>query len=127
MNQGNSQDNDEFIDVTDYPEEKDLLLLADVLITDYSSIMIEYALLNKPIIFYPYDYEYYVKEERGFYFDYMDTVPGPIAHSPQDIVKIIKEKDYDFDKIKEFTKMEFDYLDGNSTNRIINYILTNHQ
>ncbi|SCG86086.1 CDP-glycerol glycerophosphotransferase family protein [Methanobacterium congolense] len=127
MNQGDLQDNEEFIDVTDYPDEKDLLLLADVLITDYSSIMVEYALLNKPIIFYPYDYEYYVKEERGFYFDYMDTVPGPIAHSPQDIVKIIKEEDYDFDKIKEFTKIEFDYLDGKSTHRVINYILTNHQ
>lgn len=127
MNQGDLRDNGKFIDVTDYPDEKDLLLLADVLITDYSSIMIEYALLNKPIIFYPYDYEYYVKEERGFYFDYKDNVPGPIAHSPQEIVKIIKEHDYDFDKIKKFTRIEFDDSDGKSTHRVINYILNNVQ
>ncbi len=113
----------DLINVTDYPDEKELLILADILITDYSSIMIEYALLNKPIIFYPYDYEYYIREERGFYFDYWESLPGPIACTPQELIKIIKENTYDFDKIKEFVKLEFDYLDGKSTQRVINHII----
>lgn len=117
--------NKSFINVTDYPDEKELLLLADILITDYSSIMIEYALLNKPIVFYPYDYEHYIKEERGFYFNYMKNVPGPMAFSPQELIKIINDENYDFDKIKNFVKLEFDDLDGKSTQRVINYIMTN--
>jgi CDP-ribitol ribitolphosphotransferase len=115
----------ELINVTDYPDEKELLLLADILITDYSSIMIEYALLNKPIIFYPYDYQYYIKEERGFYVDYMADVPGPVAFTPQEVIGIIKKDSYDFQKIKNFVKSQFDYLDGKSTKRLINYIMNN--
>ncbi|HML06425.1 MAG TPA: CDP-glycerol glycerophosphotransferase family protein [Methanobacterium sp.] len=124
INQGDISEN--FINVTEYPDEKDLLLLADILITDYSSIMIEYALLNKPIIFYPYDYERYIQEDRSFYFDYMKNVPGPIACSGEELVNIIKENDFDFERIKKFAKLEFDHMDGKSTHRVINYILTNY-
>lgn len=123
INHGNLLDNEKVINVTDYPDEKELLFLADILITDYSSIMIEYALLHKPIIFYPYDYEYYVKEDRGFYFNYLENVPGPIACTPQEIIRIIKEDSYDFDKIRKFVELEFDELDGKSSQRIINHII----
>jgi CDP-ribitol ribitolphosphotransferase len=85
--------------------------------------MIEYALLNKPIIFYPYDYEYYVKEDRGFYFNYLENVPGPIACTPHEIIRIIKEDFYDFEKIRKFAELEFGELDGKSTQRIINHII----
>lgn len=113
----------DFIDVTFYPDEKELLLVADILVTDYSSIMIEYALLNKPIIFFPYDYEYYINEERGFYFDYEDTVPGSIAYQVDDLVNIIKKNNYDLDKLKQFVASEFDRLDGKASQRIVDHVI----
>jgi CDP-ribitol ribitolphosphotransferase / teichoic acid ribitol-phosphate polymerase len=113
----------DIIDVTGYKDEKELLLIADILITDYSSIMVEYALLNKPIIFYPYDYKYYSHIERGFYFDYRKIVPGPVTCHIEELIEIIKNKDYDLNKLEKFTDLQFDYLDGNSTKRIVDYIL----
>lgn len=58
---------------------QELLDAADVLITDYSSCYIDYLFLNRPMIFYAYDYDYYIKEDRQLYFDYDSIVPGPIA------------------------------------------------
>lgn len=126
VNSADFSSNDNLINVTDYEDERELLLLADILITDYSSIMVEYALLNKPIIFFPYDYEYYVQKERGFYFNYWEDVPGPIACSIHEVIKIIKENSFDLDKIKRFAKQEYDELDGKSTQRVINYIINNN-
>lgn len=110
------------VDVSDYNNIQELLLISDILITDYSSVMVEYAALSKPIIFYPYDLEYYVSKERGFYFDYKD-VPGPIAKDTQDIINIIKKNDFDFEKINRFAKYSFDYFDDNSSKRILDFVL----
>lgn len=72
-------DMDSFIfNVSDYPDSQALCLISDVLITDYSSIMFDYALLNKPIISYIYDYEKYI-QARGTYFDLIKEGPGAIA------------------------------------------------
>lgn len=115
-----------FIDVTSFNDEKELLLISDILITDYSSIMIEYALLNKPMIFYPYDYEYYKDLERGFYFEYEKFVPGPIAFNTEAIIKIIKNNQYKLD-INEFLNFEFDHFDGKSTKRVVSLIINNKE
>ncbi len=109
------------IDVSDYHNLQELLLISDVLITDYSSVMVEYAILNKPIIFYPFDLEYYISHERGFYFDYIE-VPGPIANNTKDIINFIKNNDFDFEKIKKFVNYQYDYLDNKSSKRIVNEI-----
>lgn len=109
------------IDVSNYPNLQKLLLISDTLITDYSSIMVEYAILNKPIIFYPFDLEYYISNERGFYFDYKN-VPGPIANNTEDIIKFIKNDDFDFEKIKRFVKYQYDFLDNKSSERIVDQI-----
>jgi CDP-ribitol ribitolphosphotransferase len=113
----------EIIDLTDYPDEKELLLLTDILVTDYSSIMVEYALLEKPVIFYPYDLEFYDFYERGFYYDYHELVPGPIARSNQELIAIIKEDKYDFSKIRDFKKSQFDHFDGKSSRRVVDYLI----
>lgn len=68
-----SVDENEFvIDVSDYEETSELIVASDLLITDYSSIMFDYALLEKPIFIYAPDYDKYV-EERGVYFDINKT------------------------------------------------------
>ncbi len=113
------------INLTDYPDEKELLLLADILITDYSSIMVEYTLLNKPLIFYPYDYEYYLDSERGFYFNYKNIVPGPVARTNKELINIIKEDNYDFKKINDFKTYQFDHADGNSSKRVVDLLYAN--
>ncbi|AMV62047.1 CDP-glycerol:poly(glycerophosphate) glycerophosphotransferase [Pediococcus damnosus] len=56
-----------------------LYLISDLLITDYSSVMFDYANLHRPILFFPYDLKHYAGDLRGFYFDYLSQCPGPIV------------------------------------------------
>ncbi len=63
------------IDVSDHPDINELMLVSDVLVTDYSSAIYEFALLGRPMVFFAPDYEAY-EAERGFYFDYRTGVPG---------------------------------------------------
>lgn len=67
----------------------DLYLISDLLITDYSSVMFDFANLKRPMLFYAYDYEHYKEDLRGFYFDYND-VPGPIV---KDETRLYQELD----------------------------------
>ena len=113
----------DFIDVSDYKKEQELMLISDLLITDYSSIMIEFALLNKPIIFFTYDYDRYLTKDRGFYYDFESNVPGDIVKTDDELIKLIKEGSYNTEKHNSFLKMQFDYLDGNSSKRIVDFIL----
>ena len=113
----------DFIDVSGYKNEQELMLISDLLITDYSSIMIEFALLNKPIIFFTYDYDRYLTKDRGFYYDFESNVPGDIVKTDDELIKLIKEGSYNTDKHNSFLKMQFDYLDGNSSKRIVDFIL----
>ena len=96
-----------YINCSDYPSEQELLLISDILITDYSSIMIEFALLNKPIIFFTYDFESYLTQERGFYFDFKSTVPGPVVYDSNQLIDVIKSNSFDENKISEFVKTQF--------------------
>jgi len=66
------------VDVSDYEDLNGLLSVSDILITDYSSIIFEYSLLNRPMIFYAYDLEQFKTNGRGFYESYEDLVPGDI-------------------------------------------------
>ena len=113
----------DFIDVSGYKNEQELMLISDLLITDYSSIMIEFALLNKPIIFFTYDYDRYLTKDRGFYYDFESNVPGDIVKTDDELIKLIKEGSYNTEKHNSFLKMQFDYLDGNSSKRIVDFIL----
>ena len=112
-----------YIDCSDYSSEQELLLISDILITDYSSIMIEFALLNKPIIFFTYDFESYLTEERGFYFDFKSTVPGPVVYDSNQLIDVIKSNSFDENKISEFVKTQFNEIDGQSSKRVVDYLM----
>ena len=112
-----------YIDVSGYDSEQELMLLSDIMITDYSSIMIEYSVLNKPTVFFTYDLDDYLLNERGFYYDFKTTVPGPIVYTCDDLIDVIKNERFDKSKISEFVKSQFDYIDGHSSQRIVNYLL----
>ena len=73
-------------DVSFYPDMQELYLAADVLITDYSSVMFDFAVTGKPMVFYGYDLENYRDQLRGFYFDLEPVVPGPLVRSTEDVL-----------------------------------------
>jgi CDP-glycerol glycerophosphotransferase len=77
------------IDVSDHHDVTPLLALADALITDYSSVMFDYALLDRPMLFFPYDYEEYVHEGRGTYFDLLERAPGPVVRSEEELHSLL--------------------------------------
>lgn len=77
------------IDVTDYPDVTDLYLAADVLVTDYSSVMFDFSVTGKPMLFLCPDLANY-RTLRGFYFDFENEVPGPILKTAAEVVQVLK-------------------------------------
>ncbi len=112
-----------YVDVSDFESEQELMLISDILITDYSSIMIEYSALNKPTVFFTYDLDEYLANERGFYYDFKTTVPGPIVNTSDELIGVIKNGEFDKSKLSQFVKSQFDEVDGHSSQRIVDYLL----
>ncbi len=79
------------IDVTDYPDITDLLLVADVLITDYSSVMFDFALTGRPILFFTYDLDRYRDKLRGFYLDFEAEAPGPLLRTNDEVMAAARD------------------------------------
>lgn len=98
------------------------LCSADILIADYSSLIFEYALLNRPMLFYAYDLNQY-EHDRSFYFDYKSFVPGKIVMNNDEIISSIKNGDYRMNLIPDFKNKYMNACDGNSTKRISEYVL----
>ncbi|MDG4860431.1 bifunctional glycosyltransferase family 2 protein/CDP-glycerol:glycerophosphate glycerophosphotransferase [Streptomyces sp. T-3] len=73
------------IDVSAQHDVTPLMELADAMITDYSSVMFDYALLDRPMLFFAYDYEEYVHEGRGTYFDLLERAPGPVVRTEDEL------------------------------------------
>lgn len=93
-----------------------IIPLTDYLITDYSSIYFDYLLLNKPIIFAPFDIEEYLAEDRKFYYDYLEVTPGPKAKGWNDVLTFIEEAINYPDKYeadREKIKNKFNKYDDN--------------
>lgn len=86
---------DEFVrDASDYPAVNDLMIASDMLITDYSAIAFDYAVLCKPLFIYAYDYETYLAE-RGTYFDIDDRYPNKSCRTEEELLSRIKGIDYE--------------------------------
>lgn len=116
-------------DVSTYPDIRDLYLISDLLITDYSSVFFDYAILNRPIIFFMYDLGIYRDQLRGFYIDIERDAPGPIVQNEEELFKAINrlkdsaaEKNSNFIKFKtKFSSLE----DGDASRRVVNAFLKN--
>ncbi|RIU94909.1 CDP-glycerol glycerophosphotransferase family protein [Oceanobacillus picturae] len=111
-----------FYDLSDYREINDLLLITDILITDYSSVCFEFALLNKPMLFYAFDVEKYI-EDRDFYYNFADFIPGPLIKSTRELTETIKEEKFDVDKIKAFVEYFFDNNLGNASKNVVDDLI----
>jgi len=108
-----------------YPSKYDIypvLKNTDILITDYSSVLYDYLLLDKPIISFVYDKEKYVTTRNGFLFDYDEYTPAKQVFNQDELIKEINyilEGNDDFgEKRKEIMNKFFDYIDGKSCKRI---------
>ncbi len=108
------------VDVTDYEDVRELVLFCDILITDYSSICMDFSLLEKKTVFFAYDLEEYIRE-RDFYFDYETYVPGEVAKTLEDLAIKVKG-DFDTEKNNRFRSFNFTYADGESSERVVRKI-----
>lgn len=114
------------IDVTEYPEVNDLYTAADILVNDYSSVMFDFCVTGKPIIFLTPDIAQYRDETRGFYFDLEEMAPGPLHNTTNEVVRSIKDitsvsRSY-ASKYAEFVEKFAPDCDGAATERVFDAI-----
>ncbi len=77
------------LNVTGYPDISELFLVSDVLVTDYSSVMFDFAATGRPMLFFTYDLEQYRDSLRGFYFDFEAEAPGPLLATSDEVIAAI--------------------------------------
>lgn len=101
----------------------ELMTVADICISDYSSVVFEYSLFERPMIFYTYDIEEYI-DERGLYYDFDEITPGPMFKENEEIIDYIKHIDERFDKqeVIDFKNKFMCCCDGHSSERILKLI-----
>lgn len=85
--------NDFVRNASDYPAVNDLMIAADILITDYSAIAFDYSILCRPIFCYAYDYDSYLAE-RGTYFAVDEKYPNKSCRTESELLQRIKNVDY---------------------------------
>ena len=103
-------------------EISDLYLIADVLVTDYSSVFFDYAILGRPIYFYMYDLDSYREELRGFYIDIYSDLPGDIYEDEETMLKDIHEGNFDRERLSQFNARFNEHEDGHASQRVIDIV-----
>ncbi|WP_187373129.1 CDP-glycerol glycerophosphotransferase family protein [Bacillus rubiinfantis] len=112
--------------VSNYSDIQELLLISDILITDYSSVMFDFANTGRPILFYTYDLDTYKNDVRGFYINFENEAPGPFVFSTEDILNAVEnieevKQKYD-DKYNAFRNKYCPLEDGRAAERVVNQI-----
>jgi CDP-glycerol glycerophosphotransferase len=109
-------------EVTDYAPVEDLLLASDMLITDYSSIMFDYAVLDRPIVLYVPDWDWY-RTNRGVTFDLLAEPPGVVTTTQQELIDALTTgtaTSEAAEKLRDVFRRRFSYLDdGNAAERVV--------
>jgi len=121
---------DEFvINVSNYPSVEELYLASDIVITDYSSVMFDYAILNRPMLFFTYDLEDYRDTLRGFNFDFVAEAPGPLLKTSDEVIQSIVNIDkvaQDHDEaLQKFRKKFCEYEKGTASEQIYQRVMQN--
>lgn len=115
-------------DVSSIDDINELYIIADVLITDYSSVFFDYAILKRPILFYMYDMEAYRDEIRGFYLD-VSTLPGPVVKTEQELIEVLNQTSIELDDVDVFDAFNREYNlmnDGKAAERLMEHITKMH-
>jgi CDP-glycerol glycerophosphotransferase len=113
------------LDVTTYPDIADLLLITDVLITDYSSVMFDFAVTGRPMIFFTHDLQRY-SAKRGLYFDLSAEAPGPLLTTSADVIEAIRTIDEvaaeHAERYERFQRVYTPRDDGKATARVVDHV-----
>lgn len=123
-------ENEDFSNIIFYESQNDIypvLKYTDILITDYSSVYFDFLLINKPIIFFDYDYEEYSSNMNGFVYEYEDNTPGDKVKNQIELEKsledILNGKDLFKEQRKDILNKFFTFEDYKSSQRIIEQLL----
>jgi CDP-glycerol glycerophosphotransferase len=106
-------------DVSTIPDVGDLYLAADVLVTDYSSCMFDFAITGRPMVFFAYDLERFRDSVRGFYFDFLPEAPGPVVSTADELARALRRPSVLPERYAAFRE-KYCYLeDGHATDRLL--------
>lgn len=118
-------------DFSNLEDIRELYLMADILVTDYSSVFFDYGNLKRPMIFYVYDIDEYRDTLRGFYFDFEQEAPGPLVRTTEELIQTLKKMEAE--ELQQSTKFDsfykkFCYLEsGDSTRKVVEKIFLNNK
>jgi CDP-glycerol glycerophosphotransferase (TagB/SpsB family) len=108
-------------------DTQELLLISDILITDYSGVYLDYLLLDRPIIHFAYDYEYYKNEDRGFKYDIRDVAGGVFVEKTENLVNELNLHLYNPNRLKDVRDsmniIMNSYENGESCEHIVEIVL----
>ena len=111
-------------DVSAHPDVAELYLAADVMVTDYSSTMFDFAVTGKPMAFFAYDLDDYRDRQRGFYFDFLPEAPGPVVTTTPELIEAIAGAPDDryAERYARFRERFCHLEDGRATERVLSRI-----
>jgi CDP-ribitol ribitolphosphotransferase len=113
---------DRLVDASGFREVNDLLLVADLVITDYSSVVFEYSTLQRPMVFFAYDLDEYIAS-RDFYEEFTEFVPGKIVTTFSALLDALRAGDFEAEKVERFAATHLRYRDAGSTDRVIDQLI----
>ncbi|MER5445639.1 bifunctional glycosyltransferase family 2 protein/CDP-glycerol:glycerophosphate glycerophosphotransferase [Streptomyces sp. NPDC002764] len=123
---GGARNTGRIIDVTAHRSAEDVCLAADALITDYSSIMFDYANLDRPMVVYVDDWDVY-RETRGVYFDLLELPPGPVARTPEELARVFRDGSWAGPESRAaravFRERFCQFDDGRASERVVRRVL----
>jgi CDP-ribitol ribitolphosphotransferase len=114
------------VNVGDYENVSELLRLVDILITDYSSICMDFALMEKPIYYYAFDFDTF-DTERSFYFNYETYIPGPVSKDFQTLLNLMSSNISETyrKRMYDFKFLNFGTPDGHASKRVVDRVIYN--
>ena len=112
---------DERVICDKYFSSIDMITMGDYVITDYSAIVFEASILEKPLFFYCYDYDKYYRR-RNFYINYKEEMPGIITDDAKEIVNSIENNQFDLDRVEGFRDKYIELNEGKCTSNLVDFI-----
>ncbi|SUM74168.1 teichoic acid biosynthesis protein B [Staphylococcus saccharolyticus] len=113
-----------FLDISNFREVNDVFFITDILISEYSSLIYEYSVFKKPMLFYAFDLEDYIYT-RDFYEPYETFVPEKIVKTFDELIIALENNDYELEKVTSFLNKNFKYQDGKSSERLVKDLFKN--
>jgi CDP-glycerol glycerophosphotransferase len=112
--------------VSGHADVRDLYLAADVLITDYSSVMFDFAVTRKPILLFTYDLAHYRDELRGLYLPLEQEAPGPLLTTTAEVIDALRDLDAvagaHADSYARFAERFCGLEDGHAAERVVDAV-----